>query len=60
MGKFWLNLVIIAFVVVGILVGWDLYVSYNGLKGEFDEEVTSIEPTLYQGVESHFREGQGI
>lgn len=55
MRKQWTILVVIGVMLVAVVVGWDLYLTFAGLKGDFSYTIISIDNFLYLDVDNHFR-----
>lgn len=54
MGKQWLYLVAMAFILLVLFFGWDLYASFTGDRDNFSYNLIPIDVDLYEGLESHF------
>jgi hypothetical protein len=54
--KAWRNLVIIGVLLVAVVVGWELYLTFSGQKGDFSYTLLPIESVLYSDLESHFQQ----
>lgn len=55
MDKFWLRLVILGFVILAIVIGWDIFTTFSGFKHDREYTVTEISTNLYANVEEHLR-----
>lgn len=54
MSKQWISLLVLGFVIVGIVVAWDIYLTVSGLKGDFFYTTNPIPNSLYEKVGKHF------
>ncbi len=54
MGKQWLYLVEMAFILLMMFFGWDLYNSFAGDRANFSYNLIPINTNLYEGLEQHF------
>jgi hypothetical protein len=55
MAKQWLSLLALGFIICGVAVAWDVFLTLNNLKGDFFYTIVPIESGLYESVDSHFR-----
>lgn len=55
MDKFWLNLVIIGFIILAIVIGWDIFTTFSGFKHDREYTITEISSNLYGNTEEHLR-----
>lgn len=45
----------VAFALVGVMVAWDFYLTFAGLKVEFSYTTVPIDNYLFEDVDEHFR-----
>jgi hypothetical protein len=55
MGKQWLYLIALAFILMGFFAAWDFTVTLTGKRDTFEYSVNQISPQLYEGLEEHFQ-----
>lgn len=54
MGKQWLYLIVLSFILMGFFVAWDLLVTLSGGRDVFAYNINPISNQLYGGLEEHF------
>ena len=56
MGKQWIYLIVMAFILMGFFAAWDIFSTVTGGRNEFSYSLAPIQPNLYEGLETHFEQ----